>query len=62
MLAPSISFLGPQKQHLSGRHFNPDEHVQKIQRASEAITDNPKGSLDDMDTLIAKYERPQYVK
>jgi hypothetical protein len=49
--------LGPQKQHLSGRHFNTDKDVQKIQRASVAITNNPKHSLDDMDTFIAEYDK-----
>jgi hypothetical protein len=50
-------FLGPQKQHLCGRHFNTDKDVQKIQRTSQAITNNPECTLDDMDTPIAEYDK-----
>jgi hypothetical protein len=49
--------LVPQKQHLSGRHFNIEKDVQKIQRASVAITNNAKHSLGDKDTLIAEYDK-----
>jgi len=49
--------LGHQEQHLSGRHFRTDMDVQKTQTVSVAITNNPKCSLDDMDTLIAEYDK-----
>jgi len=52
-----FQILGPQKQHLSGRHFKTDKDVQKTQTASVAITNNPERSLDDMDTLIAEYDK-----
>jgi predicted phage-related endonuclease len=52
-----ISSLRHQKQHLSDRHFNIERDVQKIQRASVAITNNAKHSLGDKDTLIAEYDK-----
>jgi hypothetical protein len=49
--------LGPQKQHISDRHFKTDKDVQKTQTSSPAITNNPERSLDDMDTLIEEYDK-----